>query len=164
MTPEELRMYRTLQAKEPRYANAYLDQLPKARAVVLHRLLAALWREDIGEIRTASRRLATSRSTWLVRQFSPTIRLAFPIRVEHAFHNIKPADPVLGLRAAAAIAIQSPQDLVEFLAEYAPAPGWQSFAAELADTVANLTLAYTRSDEHRLNLRQLRPSWVCRTR
>jgi siderophore synthetase component len=155
-TPEELRMYQTLQVTAPRYASGFLQHLPKARTVVLHRLLAALWREDFGAIRTAGRRLdAGAQSAWSVREFGPTAMLAFPIRAEHAFHNVKPADPVLGLRDAEAIAIQSPQDLVEFLAEYAPAPGWQTFAAELADTVANLTLAYTRSDEQRLALCQV---------
>jgi siderophore synthetase component len=159
-TPEEMRMYQTLRATAPHYAGGFLKHLPKARTVVLHRLLAALWREDLGGIRTASRRLgAGGQSAWLVREFGDALgasaMLAFPIRAEHAFHNVKPTDPVLGLRGAEAIAIQAPQDLVEFLAEYAPAPRWQSFAAELADTVANLTLAYTRSEEQRLALRQV---------
>lgn len=170
-TPEELRMHRALQAKAPRYASVFVEQLPRARTVVLHRLLAALWREDIGEIRTASRRLDTGEQsdlapllrdfhpgTWLVRQFGgeigATATLAFPIRAQHAFHNIKPGDPVLGVRADDTIHIQSPDDLVEFLARHAPARGWGSFTAELADTVANLALAYSRSEEQRLNLRQ----------
>ena len=49
-TPEELRMYQALQGDAPGYASALLEQLPRARTVVLHRLLAALWREDVGEI------------------------------------------------------------------------------------------------------------------
>jgi D-ornithine---citrate ligase len=170
-TPEELRMHQALQANAPRYASAFLEQLPRARTVVLHRLLAALWREDIGEIRTASRRLDTGEQsglatllrgfrpgTWSVRQFGDeivaTATLAFPIRAKHAFHNVKPGDPVLGVRPAETIEIQTPGDLVEFLAGYAPAPGWRSFITELADTVANLALAYTRSGEQRLALRQ----------
>lgn len=170
-TPEERRMHQALRANAPRYAGAFLHQLPKARTVVLHRLLAALWREDIGEIRTAGRRLDTHEhsglatllrdfwpGTWSVRQFGTeidtTATLAFPIRAEHAFHNVKPGDPVLGVRAAETIKIESPDDLVKFLAGYAPAPGWRSFSAELADTVANLALAYTRSEEQRLILRQ----------
>jgi D-ornithine---citrate ligase len=168
-TPEEQRMYETLEGNAPGYASAFLEQLPRARTVVLHRLLAALWREDVGEIRTASRRLeagdqaglatlltAFRPGRWLVREFSDQLgaraMLTFPIRAEHAFHNLKPGDPVLCLRAAEATVIESPRDLVALLAEFAPAPGWRSFAAELADTVANLTLAYTRSEEQRLAL------------
>jgi len=170
-TAEELRMHQALQANAPRYAGAFLEQLPRARTVVLHRLLAALWREDIGEIRTSNRRVEAGEhsvlatllgnfrpGTWSVRQFGgeigATATLAFPIRAEHAFHNVKPGDPVLGVRAADIIAIQSPGDLVEFLAEYVPAPGWRSFTVELADTVANLALAYTRCEEQRLALRR----------
>jgi siderophore synthetase component len=171
-TPEEQRMYETLEGNAPGYASAFLEQLPRARTVVLHRLLAALWREDIGEIRTAGRRLAAGDQsglarlladfrpgTWLVREFcdelGATAMLAFPIRAEHAFHNLKPGNPVLCLRAAEATVIESPRDLVTLLAEFAPASGWRSFAAELADTVANLTLAYTRSEEQRLALCQV---------
>ena len=174
-TIEELRMYETLGANVPRYAAAFLEQLPRARAVVLHRLLAALWREDIGAIRTASRRLDASTHAldradppalesllggvqpgiWQVHELDGTAVLAFPIRAEHAFNNVKLGDPVLCLRAGEATVIASPHDLVELLAEYEPAPGWQSFAAELADTVANLTLAYARSEEQRLSLRQV---------
>jgi siderophore synthetase component len=155
-TAEELRMYETLRANEPQYASVFLEQLPRARTVVLHRLLAALWREDVGEIRTAGRRLdAGHRTAWSVREFEMTATLAFPVRAEHAFHNVKPGNPVLILRAAEPTTIESPGDLVEFLADFAPAPGWRSFAAELADTVANLTLAYTRSEEQRLALRQV---------
>ena len=171
-TPEEQRMYQTLEGNAPGYASAFLDQLPRARTVVLHRLLAALWREDVGEIRTAGRRLEAGEQsglarlladfrpgTWLVREFSDelgaTAVLAFPIRAEHAFDNLKPGDPVLCLRGVEATVIESPRDLVALLAEFAPAPGWRSFAAELADTVANLTLAYTRSEEQQLALRQV---------
>jgi siderophore synthetase component len=173
-TPEELRMLESLRANAPQYASAFLKQLPRARTVVLHRLLAALWREDIGEIRTASRRLdlvphvpggadlsalesqlRTIRTgSWFVLQLEATVVLAFPVRAEHAFDNVKPGHPVLCLRAGEASAIRSPDDLVALLAEFAPAPAWRSFAAELADTVANLTLAYTRSEEQRLVLRQ----------
>jgi diaminopimelate decarboxylase/siderophore synthetase component len=173
-TLEELRMYETLGATAPRYAAAFLEQLPRARTVVLHRLLAALWREDVGAIRTASRRLDASirvldrvdagalelllggvqPGVWQVHELDGTTVLAFPIRAEHAFNNVKPGDPVLCLRAGEATVIESPHDLVELMAEYEPAPGWQSFDAELADTVANLTLAYARSEEQRLALRQ----------
>ncbi|MDT7596971.1 MAG: D-ornithine---citrate ligase [Pseudonocardiales bacterium] len=171
-TIEELRMYETLGANAPQYATAFLEHLPRARTVVLHRLLAALWREDVGAIRTASRRLDTSTHTrdhaaapalesllddaqpgsWQVHQLDGMAVLAFPLRAEHAFDNIKPVPPVLCLRAGETTVIESPHDLVELLAEYQPAPGWQSFAAELADTVANLTLAYVRSEKQRLAL------------
>lgn len=156
-TPEELRMYDSLRANVPRYASAFLTQLPRARTVVLHRLLAALWREDVGEIRTAGRRLVlTDRpGVWLVAGLGAMATLAFPIRAQHAFHNIKPGDPVLCVRAGEATVIESPHDLVACLGECAPAPGWRSFAAELADTVANLALAYTRSDEQWQVLRQV---------
>ncbi|MBV9160199.1 MAG: hypothetical protein JO309_12310 [Pseudonocardiales bacterium] len=174
-TIEELRMYETLGANAPRYAAAFLAQLPRARTVVLHRLLAALWRENVGAIRTASRRLDVSThaldradpsalsallggvqpGAWQVYELDGTAVLAFPIRAEHSFNNVEPDNPVLCLRAGEAIAIESPHDLVELLAEYEPAPGWRSFAAELADAVANLTLAYARSEEQRLALRQL---------
>ncbi|MBW0009932.1 MAG: hypothetical protein JO063_07410, partial [Pseudonocardiales bacterium] len=60
-TIEELRMYETLDATAPQYAPAFLEHLPRARSVVLHRLLAALWREDVGAIRTAGRRLEDPR-------------------------------------------------------------------------------------------------------
>ncbi len=173
-TLEELRMYETLGANAPRYAAAFLEQLPRARTVVLHRLLAALWREDVGAIRTASRRLDASTrvldradpsalelllggvqpGVWQVHELDGTTVLAFPIRAEHAFNNVKPGDPVLCLRAGEVTVIESPHGLVELMAEYEPAPGWRSFAAELADTVANLTLAYARSEEQRLALRQ----------
>jgi siderophore synthetase component len=174
-TPEELRMHETLRVNAPQYASAFLKQLPRARTVVLHRLLAALWREDIGEIRTASRRLdlmprvpdradlsalesqlrAIRPGSWFVLQLEAAVVLAFPVRAEHAFDNVKPGYPVLCLRAGEANAMRSPDDLVELLAEFAPAPAWRSFAAELADTVANLTLAYTRTEEQRLVLRQI---------
>ncbi|MBV9144041.1 MAG: hypothetical protein JO115_24505 [Pseudonocardiales bacterium] len=170
-TIEELRMYQTLGADAPRYAAAFLEQLPRARTVVLHRLLAALWREDVGGIRTASRRLDASTAAdlpalssllggiqpgiWQVHELTDTAVLAFLIRAEHAFNNVKLGGPVLCLRAGEATVITSPQDLVELMAAYEPAPGWQSFAAELADAVANLTLAYARSAEQRLALRQV---------
>jgi siderophore synthetase component len=171
-TPEELRMYQALQGDAPGYASALLEQLPRARTVVLHRLLAALWREDVGEIRTAGRRLDAGTQpglatlltdfrpgTWFVREFCDELgasaMLAFPVRAEHAFHNVKPGDPVLCLRAAEATVIESPGDLAALCAEFAPAPGWRSFAAELADTVANLALAFTRSEEQRLALRHV---------
>lgn len=151
-TTEERRMYQTLSAHEPRYAAAFLDQLPRARTVVLHRLLAALWREDVGAIRTASRRLP---DRWLVHELAATVLLTFPIRAEHAFDHVKPGPPVLCVRAGEPSAVPSPQDLVELLAEFGPEPGWRSFAAELADSVANLALAYARSREQRLALRQV---------
>jgi D-ornithine---citrate ligase len=174
-TVEELRMYEELGANAPRYAAAFLEQLPRARTVVLHLLLAALWREDVGALRGASRRLDASahlldhadppalrvlldgvrRGVWQVHELDGATALAFPIRVEHAFNNLKPEDPVLCLRDGVATVIAAPQDLVELMAEYQPAPGWRSFAAELADTVANLTLAYVRSEEQRLALRQV---------
>ncbi|MDQ4103221.1 MAG: hypothetical protein M3186_05765 [Actinomycetota bacterium] len=174
-TVEELRMYEALAANVPRYAAAFLDQLPRARTVVLHRLLAALWREDVGGIRTGSRRLdvricAPHRAdlpplesllsdvqpgTWHIHELGGTAILAFPILAEHAFHNIKLGDPVLRLRAGEATVIESPRELVELFAEYEPTPGWRSFGVELADTVANLTLAYARSEEQRLILRQI---------
>jgi siderophore synthetase component len=171
-TNEELRMYETLQRRAPQYATAFLEQLPRARTVVLHRLLAALWREDIGTIRTASRRLDTSvpgldlsplemslrdalTGVWLVHELSTAVALAFPIRAEHAFDNLKPDNPVLCWRDGTPVPIPAPHDLVELLAEHAPASGWRSFAAELADTVANLTLAYARSDAQRRTLRQV---------
>jgi D-ornithine---citrate ligase len=174
-TTEELRMYDTLGATVPRYAAAFLEQLPRARTVVLHRLIAALWREDVGAIRTASRRLQVSTPTpdhadppalssllggvqpgiWQVHELDGTVVLAFLVRAEHAFNNIKPGGPVLCLRAGEASMISSPHDLVELLAAYEPAPGWQSFAVELADSVANLTLAYARSEEQWLALRQV---------
>src|SRR5579884_1787682 len=85
-TAEELRMHQALQANAPRYAGAFLEQLPRARTVVLHRLLAALWREDIGEIRTSNRRVEAGEhsvlatllgnfrpGTWSVRQFGGEI-------------------------------------------------------------------------------------------
>ncbi len=174
-TTEELRMYETLVAHAPRYATAFLQQLPWSRTVVLHRLLAALWREDVGAMRTASRRLDTSTHTldhpaappltsqlgairpgsWQVHQLDGTAVLAFPVRAEHAFDNIKPGSPVLCLHAGEATIIESPHDLVELVARYAPAPGWPSFGTELADTVANLTLAYVRSEEQRIALRKI---------
>lgn len=165
-------MYETLRANAPRYAAAFLGHLPRARTAVLHRLLAALWREDIGAIRTASQRLDASApradpaalesllgnvrpGTWQVHELDGTATLAFPIRAEHAFANVKPDHPVLRLRAGEAALIESPHDLVELLTGAEPAPAWQSFAAELADTVANLALAYARSQEQRLALRQI---------
>src|SRR5947209_7067331 len=98
-TPEELRMHETLRVNAPQYASAFLKQLPRARTVVLHRLLAALWREDIGEIRTASRRLdlmprvpdradlsalesqlrAIRPGSWFVLQLEAAVVLAFPV-------------------------------------------------------------------------------------
>jgi siderophore synthetase component len=172
-TTEELQMYQTLDTDAPRYAAAFLEYLPRARIAVLQLLLAALWREDIGAIRTASRRVdarpvhrtdpATLESLlghaqpgrWQVHDLDRTTVLAFPIRTEHAFDNVKPGHPVLCLRAGEATPLESPQDLVGLLAEYEPVPGWQSFAAELADAVANLTLAYARSAQRRLALRQV---------
>jgi siderophore synthetase component len=170
-TIEELRMYENLDADAPRYAAAFLEQLPRARTVVLHRLLAALWREDVGGIRTASRRLDASTAAdlpalssllggvqpgiWQAHELTDTAVLVFLIRAEHAFNNVKLSGPVLCLQAGEATVITSPQDLVELMAAYEPAPGWQSFAAELADAVANLTLAYARSAEQRLALRQV---------
>ena len=111
-TPEELRMYRVLLGDAPGYASAFLEQVLRARIVVLHRLLAALWREDVGEIRTAGRRVDTGEQpalatllagfrpgVWFVREFCDELgasaTLAFPLRAEHAFHNVKPGDPVL---------------------------------------------------------------------
>jgi siderophore synthetase component len=174
-TIEELRMYEALGATALRYATAFLEHLPRARTVVLHRLLAALWREDVGAIRTAGRRLDTHAHAldgadppalesllgdvqpgmWQVHERDGAAVLAFRIRAEHAFDNVKPRHPVLWLRADEATVIESPDDLVELLAEYEPAPGWRSFAAELADTVANLALAYARSEAQRLALRQV---------
>ncbi len=174
-TTEELRMYETLRTSAPRYAAAFLEHLPRARAVVLQRLLAALWREDVSAIRTASRRLDAGSAVpdrsgasalgqllsevrtgwWMVHELDATTVLAFPIRAEHAFDNVRPGHPVLCVRGGEASTIRSPDDLVELLAEFAPAPGWRSFAAELADTVANLTLAYARSEEQRLALRRV---------
>lgn len=145
-------MHQTLRAHRPRYAAAFLEQLPRARTVVLHRLISALWREDLGAIRTASRRLP---GRLLVHELAATVELTFPVRAEHAFDQVKPGPPVLCVRAGETCAIPSPQDLVELLAEFVPAPGWGSFAVELADTVANLALAYARSQEQRLALRQL---------
>ncbi|MGH3774067.1 MAG: IucA/IucC family protein [Pseudonocardiaceae bacterium] len=154
-TTEELQMYETLAMAAPRYATAFLEHLPRARSVVLHQLLAALWREDVGAIRTTSRHLDAHPGGWRVHELDGTTTLAFPIRTEHAFNHIKPGDPVLCLRAGEATVITSPHDLVELLAEHKPAPGWWSFATELADAVANLTLAYARSEEQRLALRQV---------
>jgi D-ornithine---citrate ligase len=179
-TIEELRMYATLgidtlHANAPHYAAAFLEHLPRARTALLHRLLAALWREDVGAIRTASRRLDVSTDTpdrtdssvltsllgelqpgiWQVHELDDTTMLAFPIRAEYAFDHVKPGEPVLWLRAGEVTVIESPHDLVELLAEYDPAPGWRWFAAELADTVANLALAYARSEKQRLVLRQI---------
>ncbi|MGH3936660.1 MAG: IucA/IucC family protein [Pseudonocardiaceae bacterium] len=164
-TIEELRMYETLGANAPRYTAAFLEQLPKARTAVLHRLLAALWREDVGAIRTTSRRLDASAlqaplgyvqpGRWQLHELDGTAVLAFPIRAEHAFDNLKPGDPVLCLRAGEATVLESPDDLVELLDGYQPAPGWRSFVTELADTVANLALAYARSEQQRQALRQV---------
>ncbi|MGH3719300.1 MAG: IucA/IucC family protein [Pseudonocardiaceae bacterium] len=154
-TIEELRMYEALGATAPQYARAFLEHLPRARSVVLYRLLAALWREDVGAIRTAGRGLDAHPGGWRVRELDGTTVLAFPIPAEHAFDNNTPGDPVLCLRAGEATVITSPHDLVELLAEYEPAPGWRSFATELADTVANLTLAYARSEEQRPALLQV---------
>ncbi|MGH3824944.1 MAG: IucA/IucC family protein [Pseudonocardiaceae bacterium] len=151
-TTEELRMYQALSAHAPRYAAAFLEQLPRARTVVLHRLISALWRENLGGIRTTSQRLL---GRWLVHELAATVVLIFPIRAEHAFDHVKPGYPVLCVRAGETSAISAPQDLVELLAEFVPAPDWQSFAAELADTVANLALAYARSLEQRLALCQV---------
>jgi siderophore synthetase component len=92
---------------------------------------------------------------WHIHELGGTATLAFPIHAEHAFHNIKLGDPVLRLRAGEATVIESPRELVELFAEYEPTPGWRSFGVELADTVANLTLAYARSEEQRLILRQI---------
>jgi siderophore synthetase component len=169
-------MHETLSVNAPQYVAPFLAQLPRARAVVLYRLLAALWREDISAIRTTSRRFdastpapghaggspefesllrASRTGQWLVHGLDATVVLAFPIRAEHAFDHLRPGHPVLCVRAGKASMIQSPYDLVELLAEFAPAPAWRSFAAELADTVANLALAYARSEEQRLALCQL---------
>jgi D-ornithine---citrate ligase len=165
-------MYAALRGSAPQYASPFLRQLPRARGMVLQSLLSALWREDVGAIRTASRRYDTSApvlgslhpletslgeartGTWLIHDLGATAVLAFPIRAEHAFDNLKPDHPVLRWRDGNVAPIQAPHELVELFAEYTPAPGWQSFAAELADTVANLTLAYTRSEEQQRSLRR----------
>jgi D-ornithine---citrate ligase len=174
-TKEELRMYETLRANARRYAASFLEQLPRARTVVLHRLLAALWRENVGAIRTASSRLDVSAPApghagsstlesvlgeirpgrWLVYELDVMAALAFPIRAEHAFDHVKPGQPVLCVHAGVASVIRSPHDLVQLLVKFGPASGWQSFDDELADTVANLALAYARSEEQRLTLRQV---------
>jgi D-ornithine---citrate ligase len=175
-TIEEQRMYETLCADAPQYAAAFLRHLPNARTAVLHRLLAALWREDVSAIRTSSRRLDASAHVlvraepsaiesllggvapgiWRVHELDDmAAMLALPIRIEHAFDNVKLGHPVLRLRAGEATVIESPHDLAEFLAGYEPASGWQAFTTELADAVANLTLAYVRSEEQRLALRQV---------
>ncbi|MGH3825719.1 MAG: IucA/IucC family protein [Pseudonocardiaceae bacterium] len=167
-TLEELRMHETLAATAPRYASAFLKHLPQARSMVLHRLLAALWREDVSGIRTASRRVdvhpghradllalasllgGVQAGGWRAHELDAATVLAFPIRAEHAFDNITLGHPVLCLRDGETTVIAAPRDLVELLASCAPAPGWRSFATELADAVANLALAYARSEEQRL--------------
>ncbi|MGH8898563.1 MAG: IucA/IucC family protein [Egibacteraceae bacterium] len=162
-----------LDTSAPRYAAAFLQHLPRARTAILRRLLAAVWREDVARIRTAGRRLDTSApdragrpalesllggaapGLWQVRDLDGATALAFPVRAEYAFDHVKPGDPVLCLRAGEATVIDTPHDLVALLADYEPAPGWRPFAAELADTVANLALAYARSEERELALRQV---------
>ncbi|MEO7193870.1 MAG: IucA/IucC family protein [Pseudonocardiaceae bacterium] len=169
-TIEELRMYETLAATAPRYASAFLKHLPRARSVVLRRLLAALWREDVGGIRTASRRLdahpghradllalasllgGVQAGGWHAHELDAATVLAFPIRAEHAFDNITLGHPVLCLRDGETTVIAAPHDLVELLAGRAPAPVWWSFATELVDAVTNLALAYARAEEQRLAL------------
>ncbi|MGH3853250.1 MAG: IucA/IucC family protein [Pseudonocardiaceae bacterium] len=165
-------MHETLAATAPRYASAFLKHLPTARSVVLRRLLAALWREDVGGIRTASRRLdvhpghradllalasllgGVQTGGWRAHELDAATVLAFPIRAEHAFDNITLGHPVLCLRDGETTVIAAPRDLVELLASRAPAPGWRSFATELADAVANLALACARAEEQRLALLQ----------
>lgn len=174
-TGQERRMYEALAVNAPWYLTSFLEQLPRARAVVLHLLLAALWREDIGALRTAGRRYDTSApapegadpfgieirlravrpAVWQVHELAAGVWLAFPVRAEHAFNNLKPGDPALRLSAGELSVIGSPDDLVELLAGYEPAPVWESFAVELADTVANLALAYARSGAQRAALRRL---------
>jgi len=169
-SPEELRMHQVLHTDAPQYAAAFLEHLPRARTAVLQRLLEALWREDVGTLRTAGRRLNAHPphqtdlesllgdarpGSWQIHDLDGTAVLAFPIRAEHAFDNVKPGHPVLCVRAGEASVLESPDDLVELFAGYVPAPGWRSFAAELADAVANLALAYARSGRQRLALCQL---------
>lgn len=167
-------MYETLRARAPQHVTGFLQNLPRARATIVHRLLSAVWREDIGGIRVSSHLLDTTRppdgthppalcsllaqhhrGRWRICALGAAVRLAFPVRTEHAFDNIKPSEPVLCWRAGEVSALVAPQDLVELLAEHAPAAGWQSFAAELADAVVNLSLAYTRAAAQQQALRRV---------
>ncbi|HET9257750.1 MAG TPA: IucA/IucC family protein, partial [Pseudonocardiaceae bacterium] len=173
-------MHEALRDSAPRYVSPFLKQLPRARRVVLHRLLSALWREDFGAIRTASRRIDTTTpvvgypdpsalgasllgaslsefrvGVWVIHELGATAALAFPVRAEHAFDNLKAHNPMLSWRDRGVAVIEAPHELVELLAEHAPIPAWRSFAAELADTVANLALAFARSQEQREALRQV---------
>jgi siderophore synthetase component len=174
-TLEELRMYETLTTNAPQYAAAFLQHLPRARTALLRSLIAAVWREDVGAIRTASRRLDLSADgrepvdpppalasllgslwsgLWQVHGIDGTAVLAFPLRAEHACHKIESGNPVLCLRAGEVTRIDTPHDLIALLAERDPAAGWRSFAAEVADTVANLALAYARAEQRKLALGQ----------
>lgn len=173
-TIEELRMHEALTANASGYAAAFLQHLPRARTALLSRLIAALWREDIAAIRTGSCRLDARAGVpdnadpaalevllggvlpglWQIHALGDAATLAFPLHAEHACDKVEVGGPMLCLRAGETTVIETPHDLIALLAEHDPVPRWRSFAAEVADSVANLALAYARSARHRAALRQ----------
>lgn len=143
-TEAERRMQAALQDTEPALEEPFRRNLARARRATLRRLVTALWRDDVTGLRTTSHRLAD----WVVHQVGGRTTVAFPLRAEHAFDRIEPGKPVLHLGATAdggVTVVESPAGLVAVLRAGEPAPGWDTFADELDNSVANLALAYARA-------------------
>ncbi|MQA84833.1 MAG: hypothetical protein GEV03_09470 [Streptosporangiales bacterium] len=143
-TPAERRMYEALRDAAPALVEGFLGHLARARFTVLSRLLAALWRENVTGLRSASHRVGG----WVVHELGPETTIAFPVRAERSLDRIEPGEPLvhLGEAASGVVVIESPRDLAALLSAREPAPGWSALAEELDDSVANLALGYTRAN------------------
>lgn len=161
VTPAERRFHDALSALSATdLRERYLYHLPRARRTVLRRLLAAMWCEDVGGLRTRSSLIGG----WAVAEIAPGSILAFPVRAMHAFDRVEPGEPVLALGGPAAEAstvIESPGELLDALGAAQPPGGspagppaashelsraaGEGFRAEIDDSVANLAVAYARA-------------------
>lgn len=171
------RMHAALRAEAPWLADAFWTYLPRARAVTTRRLLAAVWREDVGGLRTGARMLTDTGAprsgdtgpaattelvralaearpgTWAVRALPGAGTLAFPVLAEHAFGRIAVGHPVLHVCGGVARPVHRPDDLVALLADAdadvraGTAPAWARLAVEVADGATNLALALARARE-----------------
>lgn len=155
--PEAEAAWRFLAAHEPALAPGFLAALPAARRSLLERLVSALYREDVQGFASEAVEGGRPAGGWPAGCTPPErpLRLALPdghelvlpVAATGGFRRLALAGAPAVISAGAFERIGDPAALIGWLERRAIARGgpvgaWGALAAEMADGVANLAMAY----------------------